>query len=651
LTTIDDGDTQIPRTKIDHCCELLRLNPDPNPEQITEIMKIADTSQRNVYRAIARLQEANRQTINKSVNKSKKKKKARGRIKKPAKPTPKGFKTKAGGASGKITKITKKMGFGHFSKYHSYPMYGGLYRWQLAWYKKYWKYKISLMNVARDHGKSILLDDVCQYYMSIGWDVLYLGWTARRKQVAIFIETFFRQRGELIIDKTSSSFHFRSTLGTSFDTFSVKSKEVLGMHEMGMQDRKIIPENEYLQDFVRDSDNKLLLIIDDPIDGTFREERHKGNKLEDFYDSTIMPINPNKTIIVGTKKYEEDFFYYIEKKYGSKLGVFKSGPFLKKTDERYGKEPDNPCNLLCPERWIWDEDPQYTHYLSLQKQIDAGVPISNFSDADQKLARKRDLWQAKEDMDPYWWGAEYEQNPHPITGEVWDSVKYQNNFKGTAAYDLCIIAIDRATTQKKASDFTGITVSFRERIPAGIKGEALKKYKQRFLVTNDFTRKIRQTDLADFIEDYYNDFRAEHGYSIKLIIPVEKQGGGDDFCDLVEDAGYSFAGSLIRVSATRNKLVRIEDHLGTPIKKGWVKFIRVLEHSELVKHEILTYPYMNKIDALDSLAMAYFEAAKIPQSKIDADAMAEQIRQHQDSINNPWIQQINQAKGKRRSIF
>lgn len=635
----------IAKTKTEKCLDLLILNPDPSLKQIDVIAEQVGTTRRTVYRALERLHEANAKASQVSKRKSKSKKKKPGPAKVKAQPTPKAFQKAAATPKGTIPKITKKMTLEFFAKYHMYPDYDGLYRWQIDADKKIGINPFSQITVARDHGKSVYLTAKCEKRMSNGWDILYLGWTTRRKEIAQFVFTYFERRGEIIVDKTTSPFHFKTKLGTSFDTFSVKSKEVLGMHELGAQNREIVEGiNEYLEDFVRTSDNKLLLVIDDPIDGTFRKERHKEKELEDFYDSTIMPINPNQTINVGTKKFEEDFFYYFKRKYGKDLIEIKSGPFLDPSDSRYNKEKDNPCNLLCPERWIWIDDPQYNAYLKLQDKIRMGVPIESLSKEDQLLARRRDLYKAKEQMDPFWYAAEYDQNPHPMTGDVWKAVKFVPVMKAIAEYHLLCITIDRATTTNKTSDLTGITVFLRHN-------------NGNYLVIADYSRKIDITDLVPFIDNLYNEYMVAYGEAVIIKIVVEKQGGGDDFIALVKYLPWGWvcdenpqAGILIPVHNTRNKETRIKDILRVPINNGKIEFLDVLEHSELVEKEILVFPNQNKVDALDSLANGIHEMEQIPIFKETGREIRAAYKQKLKSLShdNTSITDLimNQSRGK-----
>jgi hypothetical protein len=644
-------------TKIDNLVKIVKYNSSLSDAQIKQLAEEEGCSERTVYRALERVREATKKKL--SADNRKKKKKSKKSSKKKTKKTiprkkkhtnknvqnvnpiiPKTFQPKE---KPQIPRIPSDMPFEHFCKYHSYPHYDGLYRWQSQWAKGVWKYETSLTLVSRDHGKSIGHGNLCQWSMSSkGYDVLYLGWTSRRKEIADYAYTFFLQRNELVIDKASSNYHFKTVYGTAFDTFSVKSKEILGMHEMGALEREITDENRYLEDFVRNSENPLLLIIDDAIDNTFKDERHKEQKLEDFFESTIISINPNKLMIVGTKKFKEDFYEFIRKKYEEDIFLYIRTPFLPKEDERYGNEPDNPFNLTCPERWIHQDDPQYPVYLELKKKKKLGIPVSSFKLEERKLVRKIDLFKKKKAVRPYWWSAEYMQNPTPITGEIWKKVFYEQHFKGTAAYDLVCLTIDRATTTNAKSDETGIVEFFRE------KGTGTK------VVTNDFTRKINILDLDAFVDRWYRNFLKTYRGAIKVKIVVEKQGGGDDFIALAENAGRRYSHCIIPIHNTRDKMERIQDNLETPINNAQIVFMQSLEKSKVVE-QILTAPYMDYKDAIDALSNGSFEIDKLPVVDYDADLLAAQLQhfrqnQEQDQSAKYWITQALGSPG-RNSIF
>lgn len=620
-------------SKISQCINILTYNPNPTTLQAQDIADKIGCKIRTVWRAlkvvrdaIAKTQLLSQKTPKKPKPKKKKKiRNKKGKFTKYKKPTsynpnpkiPTSFQPKT---KPSLPKIPEDITFERFCKYFAYPYYDGLYIWQYDWFKKVWICQYSLTLVARDHGKSIGHSNLCQWVMSAQkTDILYLGWTSRRKEIADFVYTFFLQRKELVIDKMSSNFHFKTTYGTKFDTYSVKSKETLGMHDIGIMDREIIEENEYLRDYIRDTERPLLLIIDDAIDNTFKDERHKEKKLEDFFKSTIVNINPNKLMVVGTKKFKEDFYYFIENFYAEEdFIIFKNGPYLKETDPRYNNEPDNPSNLLCPERWIDDDHPLYLHYRKLKKKKLQGEDTSKWIEADIKLAQKKDLTPKKKLG--YWYHAEYKQDPHPIIGEVWPQLVYKNTMGKIADYRLIIITIDRATTTNKKSSFTGITVFFRDK-------------RGKILVTNDFTRNIRLSELLPFINDLYLDYVHEYGDFIFIQIVIEKQGGGDDFISLAEDGDYDFSEAIIPVHNTRDKHQRILDTLEMPIKNGLVRFLQSLENSELV-NEIGAFPNPDKIDALDSLANGKIEADKIPETDIQSKEKVEKLKQFQDDVYN-----------------
>jgi len=491
---------------------------------------------------------------------------------------------------------------------------------------------------------------------SQGYDVIYLGWTRRRCQVADFVYNYFLQRKELITDKASSNYHFKTTVGTSFDTYSVKSKDILGMHEIGSMNRKIIKENQYLENFIRNSERPLLMIIDDAIDNTFKKERHKERELEEFFSSTIININPDKLMVVGTHKFAGDFYFFLQDFFQEDLFVYKRTPFLDKNDPRYGKEPDNPSNLLCPERWIDDKHPDYELYLDLLERKKNGEDPKTFVKYNQDLIKLKDLSKRRKQIGEYWWGAEYMQNPHPITGEIWEHVFYERQFKGTAMYDLACITIDRATTVNKKSDETGIITFFREKDPYFIidsDGNEVKKHN--YLVTNDDTQKIRITDLVLLVDKMYKNFLLNYNHAIRLVIVVEKQGGGDDFIALAEDAGYRWAHLIIPVHNTRGKWDRIEDNLGSPIRDAEILFLQPLQSAKIVE-QILTAPYSNKVDAVDALSNGYFECEKLPAVIRNSRERMEQLRHYreerkQDSGKNPWIQILRENRHGGGSIF
>jgi len=525
--------------------------------------------------------------------------------------------------------IPNKISFPGFTKIYSYPPYYGCFKWQLEAYEVVFGHKISKIVVPRDSGKSILLGDLCQHSMQYkGYDVLYLGWTDRRKDVAESVFNFFMIWDLLAEGKAvnNSSYHFKTKNGGRFDTYLVTSKETLGKHALGMQDRfeRLTEEDlsELDQEFTdeikrrymeeKDKERKLLIIIDDPIDETFREERWKEKKLEMKFNSTIANINPDKLIICGTRKFAEDFFNFIDLKYQGKMGtyvrrthlctpnledldIFNFIDFskLNKEDPLYpglletmvNKAESHPCynpellepelrfipgatrdkNLLCPERWT-----------------------------EEGLREKRS------EIGEYWWHAEYEGNPHPITGAVWEKVKYVPAYKSWTEYNLVGIFIDRATTTNKGSSWTGITMVVRD-------------YENKKVVIKDLTGQYDFEDSLELIERQFLWIKRVF-LKMRLIIVIETQGGGDDFISSAERRKFKFAPYIVPVHQTRDKIERIKDYLRVPINTGQIEFLDTLRNSELLS-EILEFPYPAKLDAIDSLATGIKQMEQYPYMK------------------------------------
>ncbi len=257
---------------------------------------------------------------------------------------------------------TKDPGFIKFARWLAYPHYKGLYEWQKECYLHLKEAKYKLIIVSRDHGKSVYLMDDSEYDMAYNnFDVLYLGWTDRRKEVALNICTFFEMH-DMIQDK-KSEYHFTLKNGGKFDCYLITSKDTLGMHSFGKQERfdNLSPEElkefkelygsedqmedgifteEILKEYIenRNQNRKLKIVIDDPIDDSFMKELFKEEDLERRFMSTIFNINPDQWIFTGTRKFTGDFFDFIRKTFNTKLVEFKRGPYLKEGETRYNSD-------------------------------------------------------------------------------------------------------------------------------------------------------------------------------------------------------------------------------------------------------------------------------------------------------------------------
>lgn len=505
----------------------------------------------------------------------------------------------------------KDPGFKKFSRWWSFPMYKGLFKWQLESHNKLFDTKFSLELVHRKAGKSIKYATEYEYSMQYkGFDILLLGWTDRRKEIALYVYTFFNQHGLIERDQRTSPFHFKIKNGGKFDCYLISGKETLGMHAVGKQerfvdltkeDRKELRElldkygedgsftDEEFESFIADresSERKLWIAIDDPIDITFMKEHYREKELELRFDSTLYSIDPDKWSFTGTHKFEGDIFDFWMAKFGSELVTFISGPFRE------------DGSLLCPELYTHPSQPNYKAELKKGKKC---------------------LDKIRRHIGEYSWHSEWCQNPHPITGEQWDHLAFVEliNTPLDRKHDICFITIDRATTEKISSDYTGCFIGLRE-MKTGCR-----------IITHDWTAKIPLEDLLIKVNDFLILFRAMHEH-IQILLIVEKQGGGDEFISQARTR-FGFTkpdpkdsltlihipnrileiAHLIELHNTGEKIQRIKNRLSAPINNERVKFMSTLQHSEGTK-QVLYFPNNANFDAPDALANSEFVLGDYP---------------------------------------
>ena len=513
-----------------------------------------------------------------------------------------------------ITLPKEDPGFFDFSKFFAFPRYAGLFNWQKEHHKHTWKSIYEETLVPRDHGKSVEYTHKYEWAMWYqDYDVLLLGWTDRRKSVALDVYTFFKSQGLIEIDKRSSPYHFRLTNGSKFDCYLITSKETLGMHSIGRQNRFTnLTDNEWdhfeslyrkdeneefdrktIQKFVKErlsSVKKLWISIDDPIDISFSKERHKEETLELHFNSSLYPIHPDKWSFTGTHKFMGDFFTFIENKFGEDLVIYK----------RSTRYPDG--SLLCPERFTHPDLETY------EKDLEPLIGKNKLIIRDPK----RDLATLRKHVGEFTWWSEYEQDPHPITGDVWKYIKTVDLLDDPVErnYDICWITIDRATTMKKTSSYTGCIVGLRHK-STGFK-----------VITHDFTQHITLEGLLIKLNNFVIDFKKKY-LRVNIIIIVETQGGGDDFLEMARSRAYfMYQGKLIPnkiatlcelkgIHNVGEKLQRIHDRLYLPIKNELIGIMSTLEKSEIYI-EILRFPHSNFLDGVDGLANMEYELQKIP---------------------------------------
>jgi len=835
-------------TKQSACFPYFELNHFPTSEQIDKIAEQVGCIPRTVMRGYAKFRKLHPEIYGPAAGKIPKGQSAKSLINNQAK-TSKDEETKP------YLTVPKGIGLFEFAAKFSYPFYPGLFAWQKKAHKTLWESvaRFLLLNAPRDHGKSIYLNNLFQWLMDPDagdeeWDILYLGWTDRRKEVAEFVYNYFIIRGLLQKDKKNSEYHFRLTSGARFDTYLITSKDTLGKHSIGNFGRVIDETNEILKEYIReDNGRKLLICIDDPIDITFMDERHKEEGLERKFDSTIYNINPDRFLFCGTKKFEDDFFNFIESKFGEKLVSYIRTPYdspdlqpahLSTEDEKhsvkiqqeqaptkdeligflkqrgmiltkskligYLKQPNHlslqkakkaietffatndesighlkqfmlslsndeliailkqsmkgitkkdktptglqPNHLSSEDekqptegafvtkkesigvlkqpklsstneqsighlkrsmmsatsedkesinsasgRDATDEEqsaidsasgtgeetiapvvqltgdgakeeqpainaahahlstyedktpikgesmsasPSVSKSVELKDQIynsdGSQVPVASkgkdstpaivgghgnsgisyyghilcperFTTPELKTyskdlkAGKKDLNAIRHDIGEYMWSAEYCQNPHPVTGEVWDKVKLVKVQKAWPNYDILVISLDRATTTNPKSSYTGYTVELRE-----------NKTGER-LVINDFTGLWEFEELLEDVNDYIVEFHQTYK-NIDIYLVIEKQGGGEDFYNSAKGRNFRFLECCVVVLVwnVREKKERIKNYLYAPIKNERIKFLEALRNSELVK-EILQFPHGLRLDAIDALANAEHE--------------------------------------------
>ncbi len=330
--------------------------------------------------------------------------------------------------------------------------------------------------------------------------------------------------------------------------------------------------------------------LDDIVKKKWQDRPSDNQKAKDQWD-ILNYIGHVRVFVFGTKKYIGDPLEYLENVL-SDLVIDVKTPFVMEGDfptwkPKFGD--DGREILIAPEL--------HTH---------------------EELYKKRNASKRA-------WMAEEMQDPMAFGSKVWDHVNYIPMLEDpyVSHYETMFIYLDRATTTGRKSDFTGCLIGVRE-IKTG-----------RRIIIDDWTQKIPMEYLLFDLCVYVMNFAKKYPH-MKIRIILEQQGGGSDFDSAIQlrsefekiihdEEGKPIMdkeGKIISkkvknvlrnyrrvmVHNTGDKGKRIEDRVETPLKNAetGIVFVSALRGSEIV-YEILNYPNINKIDALDALATGDWE--------------------------------------------
>lgn len=445
----------------------------------------------------------------------------------------------------------------------------GILDYELEGYELFEKYDEICLLWPREHGKTWLVAWYIEYKMKyFGENFIYLSITRMRNRVANWVWQFCHINNLLQANPNikrgmiSTYQHFELKNGAIFEVYRFLDKEVLGMHN-------------------------FTIVTDDIVDKRWQSQRAEQEKALDYWNFTLGYIGRNKLIIVGTRKFEGDLLELILEEHEGFMHVDKRTPY----------KQCKCAELNLNELGIFD-------YCDICKEQSLLAPEIHTQEEFEKKKKKS----------IFAWNAEMMQNPFPKTGEAWDVGEFGYQFETQIPYiwyyDTFFIYIDRATTLKKTSDYTGCIMGIRE-IKTGVR-----------LITHDFTGNISINDLHLLVNETVSIWRSKYEH-MQIYLIVEKQGGGDDFLTLIStqsfflDKGEKIPNKIreiciIReITSTGKKHFRIQNRLHAPLTNKMIQFVSNLKNSELMK-ELETFPYCAKLDAIDALSMGDWEIAQLP---------------------------------------
>lgn len=415
----------------------------------------------------------------------------------------------------------------------------------------------------RGGGKTFVATWFIEWSMDrLGYPWLYLSETAIMNDVSFWVWQWAKKSKTIVATE-------RGDKQNTYTQFELRNGSVLRIYKY--TDEKSTGQHGW------------YLAFDDIIKKKWSERPSDIKKAKNQWNYSLRYIRRKGLMIFGTRKFLGDPLEHLEKMI-PKMHIDIHTPYVMVGDFPTWEPLIDPKTgrevLLVPELYTWEQ--------LEEKKI---VPTE---DGEDPLMA---------------WQAEMMQNPEPTSGKRWKKVFYEKQLEHMNNYDICFFFIDRATTVKETSDYTGFIQGYRRKI-TGVR-----------YITNDWTDHIYLEkllyDLSVFIDKQHRMYK-----HLTFVIVVEKQGGGDDFeasVNLRNDFTWEFENEdgskttktvhnwirelafVYAESSTGNKQKRIKDRVGAPIDNGMIRFMEYMKDSEIVKN-ILDFPYNKRIDALDAEA-------------------------------------------------
>lgn len=460
----------------------------------------------------------------------------------------------------------------------------------------------------RGHGKTWLLAWYIEWCMKHStYKCMYLSITDVINDVADWVFDWADANGLLASGQKKStgsktvrrdtpvSFNLKN--GSKFKIFSVKDKKIRGKHG-------------------------YTIFMDDVVEEGSQTHPSYQLELQRRWNKTISKMRRNKLIIVNTRVYQGDFIEYLMVQFDKKFQVMqKARP---QDANRWKLHVDIKTPYLHSKDKEWYIRNNYSE--SVMPPFGEADIEGLVLHEDKRVLIAPELYTHEhfeamqaEDLESFM--AEMMQDPTPLSGKRWKSVKFKDQIKDMHEYDLMFYYIDRATTTNDTSDYTGWLQGLREKAK---QRERNGPYIAKRLIINDFTDHITMEELMYRLSKDIDLFHRRWSY-ISIIIIIEKQGGGDDFYASIQTRSeFEHEGKKIKnyirecaivhpETSTGDKGQRIRNRLGGPLDNYLIRFLKSLQGSMVVK-QVLDHPYNDKIDALDALSFDFYIMRDFPPS-------------------------------------